>query len=108
MEDRTFYYRHEGGSYSTRTVNYPGDIAPPEGAVGITESDYTEGVAAVEAANAKLEEEQRGAEMEQCRADYEALIVAGVPQVTASRLTGYTLPSPAAARTRTASTKKGS
>ncbi|WP_326768687.1 hypothetical protein OG978_32855 [Streptomyces sp. NBC_01591] len=94
MADRTFYYRHEGGSYSVRTVNYEGEVAPPDGAVEITEAEYTEGVAAVEAANAALEAEQRAAEQERFRVDYEALIAAGVPPETAARMSGYNPPHP--------------
>lgn len=102
MADRTFYYRHEGGSYSVRTVNYEGDVAPPEGAVEISEAEYNDGVAAVEAANAEREAQERAAEQERCRADYEALIAAGVPPETAARMSGYEPPA-----TAVDATKKG-
>ncbi|MGW1352849.1 hypothetical protein ACWCQE_26805 [Streptomyces sp. NPDC002409] len=107
MEDRTFYYRHEGGSFSTRTVNCPGEITAPEGAVEITEAEYAEGVAAVEAANAQIVEEQRAAEQEQRRTDYEALVAAGVPPETAARMSGYEPPAAAVAPKKAATAKRG-
>ncbi|MFJ8852381.1 hypothetical protein [Streptomyces sp. NPDC102437] len=95
--EETYYYRHADGSYSTVTVTGEGPIPEPElpeGAVAITEADYNEGVAAVEAANAEREAQERAAEQERCRVDYEALIAAGVPPETAARMSGYNPPHP--------------
>ncbi|WP_331723360.1 hypothetical protein [Streptomyces atratus] len=91
MADHTYYYRHDNGSYSTRTVNYEG-AEPPAGAVEITEAEYTEGVAAIEAANAAKVAEEEAAAQERARLDYEALIAAGIPPETAARMSGYNPP----------------
>ncbi|MFE7402110.1 hypothetical protein [Streptomyces sp. NPDC057557] len=93
--DETHFYQHADGSYSTVTFSDIEDpVTPPEGAVEITEAEYTEGVAAIEAANAQQVAEQEAAEQERARQDYEALIAAGIPAETAARMSGYTPPHP--------------
>ncbi|MFD0628522.1 hypothetical protein ACFQ2K_43795 [Streptomyces sanglieri] len=65
----------------------------PAGAVEITEAEYNEGVAAIEAANAAKVAEEAAAQ-ERARMDYEALIAAGIPPETAARMSGYNPPHP--------------
>ncbi|WP_406501814.1 hypothetical protein OHA04_34455 [Streptomyces sp. NBC_01590] len=94
--DETHFYRHADGSFSTATFSGIEDpVTPPEGAVEITETEYNEGVAAIEAANAQQAAEQEAAEQERARQDYEALIAAGIPAETAARMSGYNPPHPA-------------
>ncbi|WP_413752613.1 hypothetical protein NRF20_13060 [Streptomyces sp. R-74717] len=95
MDEETHFYRHADGSYSSQTYGgYEGTIEPPEGAVEITEAEYTEGVAAIEAANAQKAAEEEAAAQERARQDYEALIAAGIPPETAARMSGYNPPHP--------------
>ncbi|MFF2964216.1 hypothetical protein ACFVT1_36235 [Streptomyces sp. NPDC057963] len=102
--DETYFYRHADGSYSTVTVSgIEHSPAPPEDAVEITEAEYNEGVAAIEAANAQQVAEQEAAAQERARQDYEALIAAGIPAETAARMSGYTPPHPTVGGTQ----KKG-
>lgn len=89
--ERTFYYRHEGGGYSTRTVVVEDgtEVPPPAGAVEISQSEYRDGVAAVESAHAEYVAGLEEADEVRARADYEALIAAGIPEETARRMSGY-------------------
>ncbi|WP_406501609.1 hypothetical protein OHA04_27745 [Streptomyces sp. NBC_01590] len=94
-EETTHFYRHADGSYSTVTFSgTEGHATPPEGAVEITEAEYNEGVAAIEAANAAKVAEEEAAAQERARLDYEALIAAGIPPETAARMSGYNPPHP--------------
>lgn len=90
METITKYYQYEDGSYSAPT--YEGveadDIVPPAGATEITEQEYLDGIAAVEAANAAAAAEQEAADRQRACDDYNALIAAGVPEATARRMSG--------------------
>ncbi|MFE4796248.1 hypothetical protein ACFRFL_14295 [Streptomyces sp. NPDC056708] len=91
--DETHFYRHADGSYSTQTFSgIEHSPTPPEDAVEITEAEYNEGVAAIEAANAQKAAEEEAAAQERARLDYEALIAAGIPAETAARMSGYQVP----------------
>ncbi|MGQ7747976.1 hypothetical protein ACUN29_05610 [Streptomyces sp. WC2508] len=91
--EHTYYYRHDNGSFSTRTVNFEGAEPPPR-VPSSTEAEFNEGVAAIEAANAAKVAEEEAAAQERARLDCEALIAAGIPPETAARMSGYNPPHP--------------
>lgn len=86
----TYFYRHDNGAFSSRTVDGVEDaIEPPAGATEISRDEYDAGVAGLEAANAQLAADVMAAEQALAREDYEALIAAGIPEATARRMSGY-------------------
>ncbi|MFE4336078.1 hypothetical protein ACFRQM_44000 [Streptomyces sp. NPDC056831] len=87
------YYKYPDGSFSALSVEgEEGAYEVPADAVEITEAEYTEGVAAIEAANAQQAAAEEAAAQERARLDYEALIAAGIPAETAARMSGYQVP----------------
>lgn len=94
MAEATLYFRTAGGVLASRTVtgDNPEPPALPEGATALTEAEYADALADVqaqhEAYGQQLTEE---AEANQS-ADYEALRTAGIPEATARRLSGYAGP----------------
>lgn len=90
MADFTVYYRYDNGAYSATTYEgmEPSDVVPPEGATEITQQEYEDGVAEVEAANAAAAAELEAADRQRACDDYAALIAAGVPEATARRMSG--------------------
>jgi hypothetical protein len=90
MADTIVYYRHANGAYSQQEVSEGSVPQAPAGAVETTAQEYAAGLAAVQEANAAAVAERAAAEREAARADYEALIAAGIPEATARRMSGYT------------------
>lgn len=92
MAEVTQYFRTAGGVLASRKTS--GDAEEPqplpEGATELTEEEYGAELADVEAARQEHAEELVAADEANQRADYDALIAAGVPEATASRLSGYT------------------
>ncbi|MEU1852936.1 hypothetical protein ABZ499_27635 [Streptomyces sp. NPDC019990] len=94
MAEATLYYRTAAGVLASRTVT--GDQAElpalPEGATPLTEAEYADALADVEAQrHAYVEQLAQEAEANQ-KADYQALRAAGIPEATARRLSGYSGP----------------
>ncbi|GAA2945916.1 MULTISPECIES: hypothetical protein [Streptomyces] len=87
----TIYYRYENGSYSERTVSGETDteIVAPPGATEVTEAEYRDGVAALDAARAAENSAMEAADQERARQSYDDLVAAGIPDETARRLSGY-------------------
>ncbi|GGZ23174.1 hypothetical protein GCM10010387_15350 [Streptomyces inusitatus] len=92
MGESTLYYRHEDGSVSSQiTTRAATEVAARPGAVAITKSVFDKALAKIEAANAELVAVRRLGEARQRSEDYDALLAAGIPAATASRLSGHTL-----------------
>ncbi|MGA5202808.1 hypothetical protein [Streptomyces variegatus] len=92
MADVTLHYRTAGGVLASRTVTGDDPQAPqlPEGATPLTEAEYADALADVQAQHAAhVQQLTQEAETNQS-ADYEALRAAGIPEATARRLSGYT------------------
>ncbi|MFE3122268.1 hypothetical protein ACFXHD_02480 [Streptomyces hydrogenans] len=89
--DETTYYQlpDESVLAITCTGTTP---APQQGAMEMTEGEYETALAAIEAQREQDLATTRAAEAAAVRDDYEALLVAGIPETTAQRLTGYTPP----------------
>jgi hypothetical protein len=97
MSDLVLYYQHDDGSVSQRTLSSSGEEEPahpepPDGATEITAEEYAQALAEIDAERQQALAAQAAAEEQQRADDYNALIAAGVPAATASRLTGYTPP----------------
>ncbi len=88
----TFYYLYPDGSFAKRTVTGVDHVRHPDGVVLLTEQEYAQKLVEFEAQQAADEAAAREAELAQRRADYEALLALGMPEETASRLSGYTPP----------------
>lgn len=95
MEKTTIYYQYEDGSVAHRVTTGGAKPATPEGATEISEEEYRAALAAIEDANRERAEERRAEEQARAKADYEALLAAGIPEETARRMSGYTGPSEA-------------
>lgn len=87
----TVYYRH-GKSVGQRTATNRGDgpTALPDGAEEISHAAYLDEVAVLAAARDEHRAEMREAAREASRADYDALIAAGLPEASARRMSGHT------------------
>ncbi|TDC27659.1 hypothetical protein E1211_28990 [Micromonospora sp. 15K316] len=82
------YYVYPDGSYSMLTLVGGAGVVPPD-ATEITQAEYEAGVAAVNAANEALAEQQLADDRALAEADFEALVAAGIPEATARRLSGF-------------------
>ncbi|MEZ3180828.1 hypothetical protein KYY02_19670 [Streptomyces pimonensis] len=89
MNEKTFYYLYPDGSVGERTVSGVDEVTHPEGVVLLSREEYETRLAEIQAQRDAEAEATRQAELEQKRADYEALIALGLPPATASRITGY-------------------
>lgn len=91
QEAVTVYYRR-GKSVGQRTASSSGDgtTVLPDGAEEITHSAYLDAVAVLATARDEHRAEMREAASEASRADYEALITAGLPDASARRMSGHT------------------
>jgi hypothetical protein len=94
MAETTLYYRTAGGLLTSRVISGEDVETPrvPEGATVLTEAEYAEALAAVQAERAAYAQQLTETDQANQEADYSALIAAGVPDSTARRLTGYTGP----------------
>jgi hypothetical protein len=93
--DKTLYYRLASGALRAVTVTVADEdqqVPPPAGATELTEAQYAEQLAALEAANAQLVADRRAAETAAKQAAYEALVAVGVPEASAAQLSGYSPP----------------
>ncbi|WP_328427916.1 hypothetical protein [Streptomyces sp. NBC_00443] len=94
MADVTLHYRTAGGVLASRTATGDDPQPPtlPEGATALTEAEYADALADVQAQRqAHAQQLTEEAEANQS-ADYTALRTAGIPEATARRLSGYTGP----------------
>jgi hypothetical protein len=94
MSELTLYYLHDDGSVSQRVVSSSGDEQPtppepPADATEVTAEEYAQALAEIDAQREEERAAQAAAEDQQRADDYNALIAAGVPAATASRLSGY-------------------
>ncbi|AXE76020.1 hypothetical protein [Streptomyces atratus] len=88
------YYRYADGSVSEREYSGDGEPDVPEGASEITQQEYEEAKAALDAEQAEHVAAIDAEAQERARQDYEALIAAGIPPETAARMSGYNPPHP--------------
>jgi hypothetical protein len=88
------YYRTAGGVLASRTAtgDHPETPALPEGATALTEGEYADALADVEAQRASYTQQLKQETETNQQADYEALRTAGIPEASARRLSGYTGP----------------
>jgi len=77
---------------SVRVVEYGDGVAPAPvtGGRAVTEAEYTSALAAIQQANAEQASQVQATETANAKADYDALIAAGLPAATARRLSNYT------------------
>ncbi|MFF3441724.1 hypothetical protein [Streptosporangium sp. NPDC002721] len=86
------YFRTATGSVGEVAESAPGISSLPADAVEITVEEYRRVRHGLEASTEQLLADLEAADGERMRGDYEALLAAGIPAGTASRLTGYTAP----------------
>ncbi|MFI2434633.1 hypothetical protein [Streptomyces sp. NPDC018693] len=94
MADATLHYRTADGVLASRMVTGEQAEPPalPEGATALTEAEYADALADVQAQHEEYGQQLvQEAEANQ-QADYEALRAAGIPEATARRLSGYSGP----------------
>ncbi|MCC9686849.1 hypothetical protein [Streptomyces sp. MNU103] len=94
MAEVTQYFRTSDGVLASRTTSGAVEEPPPlpEGATPLTEEEYTDELAAVEAARQEHAEELVAEDTANTRTDYLALLDTGVPEASARRMSGYTGP----------------
>jgi alkyl hydroperoxide reductase subunit AhpF len=98
--DKTLYYRFDTGALRAVTVTVTDEneqVPPPAGAVEITEAEYQQERATLEANNAQLVTDRRAAETAAKQDAYEALLTAGIPDAAAQQISGYRPPQEPAA-----------
>jgi len=90
----TFFIIYEDGSVETQTLpDEPGAepvLSKPGRNAG--EIEYNQFLARIEQQNALWFTETQAREQQLLKADYDALIAAGIPEATARRITGYSGP----------------
>ncbi|KAA9379597.1 hypothetical protein F5972_08040 [Microbispora cellulosiformans] len=86
------YFRLPGGGVELVDQEGGAPYVPPDGAVELTEEEYRQELAAIEAARQAYQEQQEAEATAKAREDYLALKAAGLPEETARRLSGYTPP----------------
>ncbi|MBC9729248.1 hypothetical protein [Streptomyces sp. TRM68367] len=80
-----------GGVYATSwEQGQPGSQALPSPGRIVTQDEYQARLDEINAANGQRVVDAEAARQHEARADYDALIGAGIPAATAQRLTGYT------------------
>ncbi|MGC4947690.1 hypothetical protein ACLQ2N_16030 [Streptomyces sp. DT224] len=88
LEPVTYWVLYDDGSVG-RIESTTGEPELNQPGHFVTEAEYQQRVAELEAANAEWIAEQQAADVARQREDYLALIEAGVPETTARRLSGY-------------------
>lgn len=83
----TFYIIYDDGSVEAQTLVGEPVLSKPGRIAG--EIEYNQRLAAIEEHNSIYMEEIHAAEQAALKTDYDALIAAGIPEVTARRITGY-------------------
>ncbi|WP_433341755.1 hypothetical protein [Streptomyces sp. CA-253872] len=90
-EPRTFWVLYEDGSAGRISADAAEDEPPTLAKAGrvVTEEEYDAYVTALAAQRDEHLAEVRDQEQARAREDYDALRVAGVPEATARRMSGY-------------------
>lgn len=93
--ETVFYVIYDDGSLDVQT--FSGNTIDPQPILGkpgrvVTKAEYDAAKAQQDALNAAYEEELRKADLARIKANYDALIAAGIPDAVARNLTGYTGP----------------
>lgn len=92
MADTTLYYRTAEGALVSRTVTGEGEPVVPDGATVLTPEEHAAELVDIEAQREAHAQELTDADAAAALEDYSALRAAGIPEVSARRLTGYTGP----------------
>lgn len=95
MTESTQHYRTADGALAARTVTGMELPELPEGATPLTPKQYDTELKRVKAKQEEHKERLAAEDQERMRGDYDALRALGVPESTASRLTGFLVEEPA-------------
>lgn len=87
---QTAYYLMPDGSVASLAVSDGATPILPEGAVPISQVEYSETVETIKAALDTASAQLQAEELAMKQADYDALILLGMPPATASRMSGWT------------------
>lgn len=82
------YYRTEAGGIGMVEESHPGSTRLPAGAVELDKAAYDAATAEWQDAKRQHVDELRAADRARLTDDYDALVAAGIPDVTARRLSG--------------------
>lgn len=89
MTESTQHYRTADGALAARTVTGMDLPELPEGATPLTPKQYDTELKKLKGKQDEYKARLAVEDQQRMRADYDALRALGVPEATASRLTGY-------------------